>query len=205
VHKKDDSTSTRVCELAEKIMGAQQADILTQTIRLSDFTFSNCIFCGRCMQHQACIYDPAFNTFYQNLCASDRFLLVVPFYSVIPSKVAMLLEKLNQFYYTTWLRDPQAKFALSGKKIAVIAHGGSNLKEQQHIAATYRDLLLKPLHYSFTSLGFDVLGAGDGDARRAVFGVEGFAHNKDSIFPDMRIDWEYVTQTIRPLVLDLIR
>jgi multimeric flavodoxin WrbA len=95
LHKKDNSISTRVCELAGKIARRQKQSILTETLRLCDYKLVNCIFCGRCSDEEQCAYDAGFNAIYQKMCASDAIILVVPFYSVIPSRVTMLMEKTN--------------------------------------------------------------------------------------------------------------
>ncbi len=200
LHKKDNSISTRVCELAEKVAGQQKQAVITETVRLGDYKLINCIFCGKCADGAGCVYDPAFNAVYQKLCKSDAIILVVPFYSVIPSKLTMLIEKINQLYYTAWIEQPQAKFTLSGKKIAVIAHGGSVLRDNPAAAVNYRELLLKPLNYALKSLGLDVVGPGNENARGVIFGVEGYTESAVSIFPDMLHDWEAIETIISPLV-----
>jgi multimeric flavodoxin WrbA len=203
LHKKDSSISTRVCEFAGKIARRQKDGILTETLRLCDYKLVNCIFCGRCSDQGRCAYDPGFNAVYQKLCESDAILLVVPFYSVIPSKLTMLMEKINQLYYTTWIERPQAKFTLAGKPIAVIAHGGSVLRDNPAAAVNYAELLLKPLNYSLKSLGLDVVGPGNENARGVFFGVEGYKKSPDSIFPDMLHNWQEVEAIISPLVASL--
>ena len=200
LHKKDTSISTRVCELAERVAGQQKQAVITETVRLCDYKLVNCIFCGKCADGAGCAYDPAFNAVYQKLCDSDAIILVVPFYSVIPSRLSMLLEKINQLYYTAWIEQPQARFSLSGKKTAVIAHGGSVLQDNPAAAVNYVELLLKPLNYALKSLGLDVVGPGNENARGVIFGVEGYAESADSIFPDMLHDWEAIEAMISPLV-----
>jgi multimeric flavodoxin WrbA len=204
LHKKDNSISTRVCELAKKIAGQQKASVQTEILQLCDYKLANCIFCGRCSDEGRCAYDPAFNSLYQKLCESDAIILVVPFYSAIPSKVSMLMEKINQLYYTAWIKQPQAKFTLSGKKTAIIAHGGSVLRDNPAAAANYRELLLKPLNYSLKSLGLDVVGGGVENAQGVLFGVEGYTETADSIFPDMLHNWEEIEAIISPLMTGVI-
>jgi multimeric flavodoxin WrbA len=200
LHKKDNSISTQVCELAEKVAGQQRQAVITETVQLCDYKLVNCIFCGRCADGGGCAYDPAFNAVYQKLRDSDAIILVVPFYSVIPSKLSMLLEKINQLYYTAWIEQPQAKFTLAGKKIAVIAHGGSVLRDNPAAAENYSELLLRPLNYSLKSLGLDVVGPGNENARGVLFGVEGYKKSQDSIFPDMLHNWQDIEAIISPLL-----
>jgi multimeric flavodoxin WrbA len=189
-----------VCELAEKIACRQREGVVTETLQLCDYKLANCIFCGRCADEGRCAYDAGFNAVFQKLCQSDAFILVVPFYSVIPSKVTMLMEKINQLAYTAWIKHPQAQFTLAGKRAAIIAHGGSVLRDNPAATINYTELLLKPLNYSLKSLGLDVVGPGDENALGVVFGIERFAESEDSIFPDMLHNWEEVEAVISPLV-----
>jgi multimeric flavodoxin WrbA len=204
LHRKDESASTKVCELTEEIAKEQKVNIDIETIRLSDYHLKNCIFCGRCMEDRRCFYDQDFNAIYHELSVSDRILLVVPFYSVIPSKLTMIMEKLNQLYYTAWLRDPDVKFDFSGKKVAVIGHGGSVLQDNPHAAQAYQDLLLNPLNYSLTSIGFNVIGL-KSSTKGVVFGVEGYKEMNDAIFPIMIHNWKAIKSIISPLVINLLQ
>jgi multimeric flavodoxin WrbA len=203
-HKKEDSISTRVCELAAKLVRQQREEILTETLRLAEYKLVNCIFCGRCMDEQQCAYDGGFNTLYPKLCESDAIVFVIPFYSVVPSKLTMLLEKLNQLYYTGWIKHSQAKFSLSGKRCAIIAHGGSILHDNPAAISNYIELLLKPLNYSLQSLGCEMVGTDDREVKGAIFGVTGYGKNPASIFPDMLHDWDEIEKIIAPLVTRVI-
>ena len=205
MHKQETSASRKTCDLAGEIIRAHAEDADTQTICLSGYNFENCTFCGCCAQGRGCIHDQVFNDFYRHILESDSLVMVVPFYSIVPSRVSMFMEKLNQFYYTAWLRDPKTENPMSGKKVAVIAHGGTNLENSTLTASLYRDLLLQPLNYSFRSLGFQVVGAGEETPGGVVFGVEGYARDPSSIFPAMVHDWEKVRRTITPLILQLLQ
>ncbi len=96
-HKKNASASTQVCELVREIIQKRDTSILVEVLRLVDYDLANCIFCGQCMENAQCIYDEDFNHIYQQPIESDGVILVVPFYSIIPSKLTMITEKLNQF------------------------------------------------------------------------------------------------------------
>ena len=172
-HKKNESASTKVCELVAEIARRQPESIDVETIKLVEYKLSSCIFCGQCLKEERCVYDENFNQIYQKMKKSDRIILVVPFYSVIPSKLIVIMEKVNQLYYTAWLNNPDTAFAFSGKKIAVIAHGGSILHDNPDTVKVYRNLLLKPLNYSLTSFGFDVVGLDGDNVKGAIFGVVG--------------------------------
>jgi multimeric flavodoxin WrbA len=205
LQKKNESASTKVCELIREIVQEKQGSIQVETIRLVDYTLSNCIFCGQCLHGEQCIYDDDFNQIYQKIKESDRIILVVPFYSVIPSKLTMIMEKVNQIYYTAWLENPGQEFTLSGKKITVIAHGGSVLQDNPNAGKIYQNLLLKPLEYSLTSFGFDIVGLDEDSVKGTIFGVESYSNRDDAIFPDMIHNWSAIKDTISPLVNKLIQ
>jgi len=204
LHKKDESASTRVCDLVKEIAQERLGSVQVETLRLVDYDLSNCTFCGHCLEGGQCIYDDAFNQIYHKMRESDRVILVVPFYSVVPSKLTMIMEKVNQIYYTAWLKNPDQAFTLRGKKAAVIVHGGSVLQDNPQAQKAYQDLLLKPIVYSLTAFGFDVVGLDGDDAKGVLFGVEGYTDRDDAIFPDMVHNWETIRDTISPLVSRLI-
>jgi len=205
LHKKDESASLKVCDLIQEIVQDQEKPVQVETLRLVDYELSNCIFCGRCLEQGQCIYDDAFNQIYQEMQESDGLVLVVPFYSVVPSKLTMIMEKVNQIYYTTWLKNPDQTFSLGGKKAAIIAHGGSILQDNPQAQKAYQDLLLKPLNYSLASFGFDVVGLDGDDVKGVVFGVEGYDSRDDAVFPDMVHNWSAIKDTIAPLVSQLVQ
>ena len=204
LHKKDESASTKVCDLIQEIVQEQQGPVRVEALRLIDCELSNCIFCGHCVEGGKCIHDDAFNQIYQEMQESDGLVLVVPFYAVVPSKLTMIMEKVNQIYYTAWLKNPEHPFPLRGKKAAIIAHGGSILQDNPQSRKAYQDLLLRPLNYSLASFGFDVVGLDGDDVRGVVFGVEGYDSRDGAVFPDMVHNWEAIKATVAPLVNRLI-
>lgn len=204
LHKKDESASTKVCDLIQEIVQDQESPVQVETLRLIDYELSNCIFCGRCLEEGQCIYDDAFNRIYQEMQESDMLVLVVPFYSVVPSKLTMIMEKINQIYYTAWLKNPDQTFSLSGKRAAIIVHGGSILQDNPQAEIAYQDLLIKPLNYSLASFGLDVAGLDSDGIKGVVFGVEGYDSRDDAVFPDMVHNWETIKDAIAPLVSKLI-
>jgi len=205
LHKKDESASTKVCELVGEIAREGNEVIQNEIIRLVDYKLSNCIFCGQCLNEAKCFHDDDFNQIYQKVREYERLILVVPFYSGIPSKLSMIMEKINQIYYTSWLKNPDEEFCLKGKKAAIIAHGGSNLQDYPEAGKTYQDLLLKPLNYSLESFGFDVVGLDEGSVKGEIFGVEGYNNKDNETFPDMIHNWVAIKEIISPLVNKLIQ
>lgn len=124
-HKRNDNTSTKTwMKIIDLLVRHSKVKIDTSLITLLDYNFKLCIFCGECANNGIYPYDKDFNKIFQLLKESDGLFLVVPHYSIIPAKLTILLEKLNQFYYTAWIKNPKVDFSLKGKKVAIIGHGG---------------------------------------------------------------------------------
>ncbi|MFX0115584.1 MAG: flavodoxin family protein [Candidatus Hodarchaeota archaeon] len=200
-HKRDSSASTKTCLMIERLIGEISLEkIERETIALLDYNLAPCIFCGKCIEISKCAYDEDFNAIYSKIEKSDGLFVVVPHYAIIPAKITMIMEKLNQIFYTAWLRDPNAKFALAGKKVAIVGHGGSDEKSFDH----YKECIIKPLNYLFGSLQFQVIGIDDQRPKGVVFGVTGMNETEESIFPDMVHDWNEIEEMIAPLVFKII-
>ena len=204
LHKGPDSASTRVCHLVEQLARQSQPELVTTTLSLVDFKLKNCLFCGQCRDAGRCTSDEQFNALYAQLCASDRIVLVVPFYAIVPAKLTMLLEKLNQIFYTAWLRNPDEPSALRGKKVVLVAHGGSNLTDNPEAAQNYRALLLKPLNYCWNSLGTELIGPEVDAVKGIVFGVTGYETVDGAVFPEMVHDWQGIEELLTPLAAELV-
>lgn len=178
-----------------------KAKIDSSLITLLDYNFKPCIFCGKCANNSTCPYDKDFNKIFQLIKETDGLFLVVPHYSIIPAKLTIMMEKMNQFYYTAWIKNPKIDFSLKGKKVAIIGHGGSDERSFDH----YKTMILGPLNYLFSSLQFNVIGLPEQTPPLGiVFGVTGFNETQESIFPDMVHDWVKTEQILEPLVVNYL-
>jgi multimeric flavodoxin WrbA len=192
-HKRDESTSTRVVRMALKLL-TMMMEAQVESIHLLDYDLQPCIFCGHCLETGNCTRDPAFNRLHSKILESDAIILVCPHYSVIPAKLTMAMEKMNQIYYTASIADSHSHSPYQDKKVGLIAHGGGDESSYQQ----YQEMILKPLGYLFKSLKFDLVSLGERNG--VVFGVRGFEETDTSIFPDMVHDWDEVENAIMPLI-----
>ena len=197
VHKKSNSGSIRACEIVGEIIGKRNEKISYDILPLVNLNLKPCIFCGKCKDAAICPFDSDFNKLIQQMHAADAMIFVVPHYSIIPAKLTIVMEKLNQLFYTAWLKDPKSKFALSGKRVALIAHGGGDNRNFDH----YRKFILEPLNYLFKSLGFQLVNTkNQKEPFGAIFGIKGMKDVETSIFPDMLHDWDQIKTDLEPLI-----
>jgi multimeric flavodoxin WrbA len=98
-------------------------NIEVETVRFTDYDFKPCIMCGGCAREGKCLYDEAFNILFSKMAAADGIILVCPHYATIPSKLMMVLEKLEEMTFISYCLKKES-YALSGKPVAVIGHGG---------------------------------------------------------------------------------
>jgi len=80
-----------------KAKSAKDVDI--EIIPLVDYELKSCIGCGTCFKQESCIYDSAFNQIYDILNKANALFIVSAYYAPIPSKLSMLLEKIEQLVF----------------------------------------------------------------------------------------------------------
>ena len=200
-----ESASTKVCQLikdkVEKVI-PDSKDI--QILPLMDYKLMPCDLCGKCSENMTCIHNDGFNQIFEALCQSDGLFLVVPHYSPIPSKLIIIFEKLNEIYYSGYLKDQAFKFPLSQMKVGIIGHGG--YPESDQILMHYHDRLVTPVGLTLKSLGLDVIALDDTFKYGVTFGLQDEKCLKQSdsrLFPDIVQDYDAISKRIEPLVLKL--
>ncbi|MCY3410096.1 MAG: NAD(P)H-dependent oxidoreductase [Candidatus Heimdallarchaeota archaeon] len=197
LNKREIGTSIMVCQTLDKIIKEKHPDYTSEVFSLLDHELQICDFCGDCISGR-CSKDRAFNQLLNKLAQANHIFLVIPHYMIIPSKLTILLEKLNQIYYTTWLRDNSEPWILQGKSISLLAHGGGD--ERSFI--NYQKFIIDPLNYVFTAFQMKVIPFREKEGY--IFGINGFRDADDSIFPDVQIDWISLTNDLHLLVKETI-
>jgi multimeric flavodoxin WrbA len=196
------SASVRVCQLIKDYL----KDEVVTIAPLSDYDMESCHLCGECFYEQQCLFDPAFNDLYGHICNSDVIFMVIPHYSPIPSKLLMLLEKLNEITYSFSLhnKDKETHLPFFHKRVGLIGHGG--MMESQEVLHYYHDHLLKPIADTLRSLSFDVVGDGQEYPDGMVFGLENdqcLVYDANSVFPKILHDYEQIGSRLKPFI-DLV-
>ncbi len=194
------SASTRACRIAAEL-AAERAALEWDLLPLIDYELLPCRMCGRCLENGRCCRDEAFNQVHALMQAADAVLLVVPHYAPIPSKVAMLCEKLQEMAFLNSCRDSHFRGPLVGKPVGVIAHGGQT---DEALPYYYRNLAL-PVANALAGAGMRPVGSGEEMPYGAVFGIHALhMPAENGIFCTIEHDWDAVRARLVPLVDNLI-
>jgi multimeric flavodoxin WrbA len=197
---RQNSASTRACALVGELLAEENLpDLEVDILSLIDFDLIPCRMCGGCVKAGSCIHDEAFNAVYDRLKAADALFLVVPHYAPIPSKVMILLEKLEEMAYLGWVQDPTYPLPLSGKPVGVIGHGGQGSEALRY----YKTALLDPVSGALASVGMKVVSAGEDWPNGVTFGIKSLRKREGSVFVEIEHNWEEVRGKIAPLVRNM--
>ena len=120
---RENSASTRACELIRNLAQAE-CDAQVTILPLIDYEIKPCRMCGECLEAGQCVRDTAFNQIYQHLAEADAVFVVCPHYAPLPSKLMMLLEKLEEICYLNWCQDQGYQTIGHPKRLRLVAHGG---------------------------------------------------------------------------------
>lgn len=195
------SASTRACRIAAEL-AAERAPVESELLALIDFELNPCRMCGNCLADGRCCRDEAFNQIYERIQAADAVLLVTPHYAPIPSKVAMLCEKLQEIAFLNSCRDENYRGPLFKKPLGVVAHGGQC--ETPEILDYYYNALALPVANAFAGVGMRPLGVSAQMPRGAVFGIRALRMPEEGVFCTIEHDWDAIRDRLIPLVENLI-
>lgn len=132
------------------------------------------------------------------MAAADVLLVAIPHFALTPSKLIILLEKLQEIVFLEGCQNPTYRSPLYQKPVGLIVHGGPTAK-----AISYNKIaLLAPLANIFTSVQMKVVGGAD-DYPGAVFGIRSLSIHPNSIFVGIEHDWEDIHLRLQSLVNNL--
>jgi multimeric flavodoxin WrbA len=196
------SASTHACELIRDLLVEQDCDAQVTILPLIDYELRSCRMCGQCLASGFCARDEAFNAVYRAMIAADAVFLVCPHYAPLPSKVMVLMEKLEEIAFLNYCADQNCHLPLYHKPVGIVAHGGRI--EDAAALAYYQTALLDPLAMDLESVQMRVTGAGEGWPKGVVFGIRTIAMRPGSIFVDITQDWDAVRLRLVPLVVNVV-
>jgi multimeric flavodoxin WrbA len=194
------SASTHACELIGELVRAQRPAARVEISALIDLHLKPCKMCGKCFDKLKCPHDGAFNDLHARMRAADAVFLVCPHYAPLPSKVMMILEKLQEMVYLHSSAQADYHFTLYKKPLGIVAHGGQTNEALPY----YKTALLDPLANAFAGVQMDVVGAGEEWPNGATFGVRSITKPANSLFVTIEHDWDDVRARIAPLVTNVL-
>lgn len=200
---KNNSVSTKVCGLINDIIKEKSKDeIKVNIIPLADYEFKPCIMCGECSDTGKCISDESFNEIYSRILESDGIFLVVPHYATIPSKLTMILEKIQEFCFIHYCKHNKSHFALYKKPVGIIAHGGQEISDE--VLKYYKKALLDVVANSLTGVGMQIIGTNDDYPNGVIFGIKDMKEVEGKLLPNMVHDMNEIKERITPLINNML-
>lgn len=196
------SASTHACEIVrDLLLEDAPADTEVEIVRLLDYEPKPCRMCGSCFVSGQCAYDPDFNEIFLKLRESDAIFIVVPHYSPLPSKLIMILEKLNEMAFLNYCANDEYRSPFYCRPVAIIAHGG----QTEEALPYYKKALLEPVANALSGVQMKVIGMDEDNPNGVVFGIRSISAQTDSIFVKTEHDWDAIRQRMAPLVKKVIQ
>lgn len=149
------------------------------------------------LQKSVCPYDEGFNSIYSKVAESDGLFVVSAHYAPIPSKLSMLLEKMEQLAFLPRFHNEEERSPLYQKPVGIVGHGGGT----EEIIKGYRGVVLNTIANALSyPIEMDILGLNEEWPNGIVFPVEEVIRDENSLFPVQRYDWEDIRVRVEPLV-----
>lgn len=200
-HAGENSTSLKTCKLIKHMVESRTKHADVEIIPLVDYEFKPCIGCGMCYKQDQCINDSAFNQVYDILTAADALFIVSAHYAPIPSKLSILLEKIEQLAFLKRFNDENYRSPLFGKPVGIIGHGGGTEEIMKYYKTPVLDSIWNALSYP---VEMDIVGANNDQNNGITFPVKSVKKAKNSIFPVQEYDWKDIEQRLDPLVNNVL-
>ena len=201
-HAKASSTSLKVCEMIREIINKVNGSFCIDIIPLVDYELTPCIGCGMCYNKNSCTRRDDFNYLYSKLIKSDALFIVSAHYAPIPSKLSMLLEKMEQLAFLPRFHNENIHSPLYHKPVGIIGHGGG----PEEIINGYRGVVLDTIKNALSwPIEMKIIGANDNWPNGVVFPIKEVVKDKNKIFPIQKYDWQDIQRRIRPLVKNVLK
>lgn len=201
-HAGRESTSLKVCELIkDMVLGKALGHVQVDIIPLAEYELKSCIGCGKCHVRDECPYDMDFTRIYDILCKADALFIISAHYAPIPSKLTILLEKIEQLAFLKRFHNENYRAPLYGKPVGIIGHGGGTEEIHKH----YQELVINSIWNALSyPVEMNVIGIDDKQPRGVTFPVKSVKKVEGSIFPVHEYDWDDIKLRIEPLVQNVI-
>lgn len=201
-HAGERSTSLKVCNIIKKIINRNTSgDADVRIIPLTDYNLKPCIGCGECFKQDKCIEDNDFNRIYNTICRMDGLFIISAHYAPIPSKLSMLLEKIEQIAFLKRFNNETYRSPLFRKPVGIIGHGGGT----EEICKYYKEPVINSIWNALSyPVEMNIVGLDDEQSRGLVLPVKSVSRESSSIFPVQEYDWIDIENRLIPLVYNVI-
>lgn len=197
-HAGENSTSVKTCKLIKEMVKRKTtSNVEVEIISLVDYELKPCIGCGRCFNEEICIHDDDFNQIYSILTQANALFIVSAHYAPIPSKLSILLEKVEQLAFLKRFNNENYRSPLFRKPVGIVGHGGGDEKIIKYYKGPILDSIWNALSYP---VEMNIVGASNEESNGVIFPVKNVRKLKNSIFPVQEYDWEDIERRLEPLV-----
>lgn len=188
---KHEGASTRAGRIIGELMRQQKPDASFELISLVDSRLEPCIMCAECFRTNRCAHDPAFNELFDRMVEADGLFIVVPHYALIPAKLTIVLEKVQEFAFLHGYNKLPGEFALASKPVGLVVHGG--MIESEEVSKYYQRALLEPVSHALKGIGMEVVSLDKGMPEGVVFGIKRMIEPQGICLPEFEHDWSEIT------------
>lgn len=196
----NNSISKKVCQIIGQHILSQDERAHVQILHLTDYEVQPCWACGECKDSGFCVRDEAFNQIYTQIRAADGIVVVCPHYAMVPAKMVIILEKLEQIPFMQYLKTQPAEYGvvcpLHKKPVGLIAHGGTSANYEE----LYKKSILDPLAHVFKACGAEPVGMDETQSTGVAFGVQKMKRGDNNSMIDQEHNMEEVGAKVLPLV-----
>jgi hypothetical protein len=198
-HAQKNSTSLHICQLIKDIISNRNdSSTSVEILSLTNYELLPCIGCGNCYQKRQCVTDEAFNSIYDHLNHSDGLFIVSAHYAPIPSKLCILLEKIEQLAFLPRFHDESNHSPLYNRPVGIIAHGGGTVEIMKNYQSLVIDTIANALSWP---VDMNIIAMDNDGPRGVILPVKSVIHDDMFIFPIQEYDWKDIKSRIEPLVL----
>lgn len=159
--------------------------------------------CGRCLGSNQCPYDPSFNQLFSKMTEATGIFIVAPHYALIPAKLTIILEKLQEFAYLHSYNELPGPFILTGKPVGLVIHGG--MLENSKIIKHYEKTLLGPVANAVKGVGMRIVPANANNSKGVVFGIKEIIKPAGKCLPEFEHEWVAITKRLSVLVANMLK
>lgn len=124
-----------------------------KVIDLRSHKLKPCKMCENCITVWKCTKRDDFNYLNEQIAKHDSHIIVTPHYAGIPSKLIIIIEKLQEISYLKYCSGVKDAYPLKNRPVCIIAHGGLT----ENYETVYEDDIIRPLSSMLKAIGLNVL------------------------------------------------